>query len=91
MEHTTPLAPARRATSTRHGIHARIAFGIAFVDVLEEGGTLPLVKRFVVGAGEAGIQHVLNGELELRPGGRLLPPIQDQESFTVWLDGLTAE
>jgi hypothetical protein len=39
--------------------------GIAFVDMLEEGGALLFVKRLVVGAGEAGVEHVFDGELEL--------------------------
>ena len=42
------------------GIHARVTFGIALVKVLEEGRTLLLVKRFVVGTGQAGIENTFN-------------------------------
>jgi len=49
------------------------------VDVLEEGGTLLLVERLVVGAGQAGVEHVLDGELELGARRGLLPPVEDEQ------------
>lgn len=59
-------------------IHARVAFGITFVNVLEKGGTLLRVKRSVVGFGQR-VEHVLDGELDLRASGGLLPPVQNEQ------------
>ena len=54
-----------------HGpaIHAGIPLGVAFVNVLEEGGAFLFVERLVVGAGQAGVEGIFDGELELRVGG----------------------
>jgi len=49
-----------------------LARRIAFVDVLEQGGTLLRVKRTVVGGGQ-GVEHILDGQLEWRAGGCPLP------------------
>jgi len=45
--------------------YTRVPLRIAFVDVLEEGGAFLFVERFVAGAGQAGVEHVLNGQFEL--------------------------
>jgi hypothetical protein len=61
------------------GVKVGVTLRIALEDVLEEGGALLHVKRFVVGARQAGVEHVFDGELELGACRSLLPPVQDQQ------------
>jgi len=51
--------------SGRRGVNPCVAFGITREYVLEQGGILFRIERFFAGAGQAGVECVLDGELEL--------------------------
>ena len=70
------------ATSESKRRHARpYPARIALVNLLEEGGALLRVKGAVVGCGKR-VEHVLNGELELRAGSGFLPPVEHQQCLS---------
>jgi hypothetical protein len=47
--------------------------------MLEQDRALLLVDGFVVGAGEAGVEYVFDGQPDLGAGGGLLAPVQDEQ------------
>ena len=49
------------ATSSSRGIHARVALGIALVNVLKDGCALLLVEPGGIGPGQTAVQDVLDG------------------------------
>ncbi len=53
--------------------------GIALVNMLEEGGALLVVNLGRVGPGQAGIQGVLDDQLQLGASGGFLPPGRDKQ------------
>ena len=46
-------------------IHPGVAFKVAFINVLEQGGTFLPIKFQRVGSRQALVEHVFNGEFEL--------------------------
>ncbi len=62
-------------------IHPRGPLGVALVDMLEEDGALLSVEIAGVRLRQAGVQGLLDGELQLRPGRRLLPPVDHEQQL----------
>jgi len=54
-------------------VHTLVAFGVAFVNMLEQGGTLLTVKVGRVGARQASVQNVFNARRTPAPPGRVSP------------------
>ena len=63
--------------SNRRPVNARVPFGVTLINVLEHGRALLLVTVGRVGAGQTGVEHVFDGELEMGPRGGFLPPVGD--------------
>ncbi len=74
-----PLRPISPIRLYRPRIHAHILFRITLVHVLEEDRAFLLVGGFVVGAGEAGVEHVFDGQPDLGACRGLLAPVQDEQ------------
>jgi len=62
-------------------VNTCVPFGIALVNVLEDGGTLLLVECARVDARQAGVENVFDGEFELCAGRGLLPPVENKQLF----------
>lgn len=63
-----PEAQPRRSARCAGGINAGVSLRIALEQVLEQRSALLLIELLLVGPGQAGIEHVLDGQLDLRPG-----------------------
>jgi hypothetical protein len=55
----------RRKSEWLINIHTRVAFGVAFVDVLEQGRTFLAIKLRAIFSRQPRVEHVFNGEFKL--------------------------
>ena len=67
--------------SLRRDLNARVPLWIALVKMLEEGGTLLLVERFVVGARQASVENLLDGTFHPCARALTLSPVEHQQGF----------
>jgi hypothetical protein len=65
--------------STCHSVSANCLIRIILVKVLEQHDAIFFVNFFRIGAREAGIQNILNGQFNLGTGSQFLPPIEDNQ------------
>ena len=65
-----------RICCRRLRIHPRIPLRVALIHMLEHRRAFLAVKLRRVGTRQAGIEDVLDGQLELRTGGGFLPPVK---------------
>ena len=65
-------------------VHAAASLRIRLIHVLEEGRTFAAENLRRIGPGQATIENILNGQLELGASGRFLPPVEYQQALELF-------